>query len=106
MLYEVITKYGAYGEKMMYGKKTTGVIRSTVWIGPDGKVKKPATSVTVVSTTPPAMAGSIFIAIRMLGRRLPEMAATSRLMIIAQAMTTPSVTSLNAKAATTRNNFV
>jgi peroxiredoxin Q/BCP len=26
--------YGAYGEKMMYGKKVTGVIRSTVWIGP------------------------------------------------------------------------
>ena len=24
----------------MYGKKTVGVIRSTVWIGPDGKVKK------------------------------------------------------------------
>jgi peroxiredoxin Q/BCP len=36
----VMTKYGAFGEKMMYGKKTTGVIRSTVWIGPDGKVKK------------------------------------------------------------------
>ncbi len=36
----VMTKYGAYGEKMMYGKKTTGVIRSTVWIGPDGKVKR------------------------------------------------------------------
>jgi thioredoxin-dependent peroxiredoxin len=36
----VMKKYGAYGEKMMYGKKTTGVIRSTVWIGPDGKVKK------------------------------------------------------------------
>lgn len=33
-------RYGAYGEKMMYGKKTVGVIRSTVWIGPDGKVKK------------------------------------------------------------------
>ena len=32
--------YGAYGEKMMYGKKTIGVIRSTVWIGPDGKVKR------------------------------------------------------------------
>ena len=32
--------YGAYGEKMMYGKKTVGVIRSTVWIGPDGKVRK------------------------------------------------------------------
>jgi len=37
---KVMTEYGAYGEKMMYGKKTQGVIRSTVWIGPDGKVKK------------------------------------------------------------------
>ena len=37
---KVMEKYGAYGEKIMYGKKTTGVIRSTVWIGPDGKVKK------------------------------------------------------------------
>ena len=37
---KVMTKYGAYGEKMMYGKKTTGVIRSTVWVGPDGKVQK------------------------------------------------------------------
>jgi peroxiredoxin Q/BCP len=34
----VMTKYGAYGEKTLYGKKTLGVIRSTVWIGPDGKV--------------------------------------------------------------------
>lgn len=37
---KVMTAYGAFGEKMMYGKKTMGVIRSTVWIGPDGKVKK------------------------------------------------------------------
>jgi thioredoxin-dependent peroxiredoxin len=36
----VMAKYGAFGEKTMYGKKVTGVIRSTVWIGPDGKVKK------------------------------------------------------------------
>ena len=36
----VMEEYGAYGEKMMYGKKTTGVIRSTVWIRPDGRVKK------------------------------------------------------------------
>src|SRR2546426_1830144 len=36
----VMRTYGAYGEKMMYGKKTVGVIRSTVWIGPDGKVRK------------------------------------------------------------------
>lgn len=37
---EVMTSYGAYGEKKMYGKTVRGVIRSTVWIGPDGKVKK------------------------------------------------------------------
>lgn len=37
---KVMTKYGAFGEKVMYGKKTMGVIRSTVWVGPDGKVKK------------------------------------------------------------------
>ena len=35
-----MSKYGAYGEKMMYGRKRVGVIRSTVWIGADGKVKK------------------------------------------------------------------
>ena len=37
---KVMEAWGAYGEKMMYGKKTTGVIRSTVWIGPDGVVRK------------------------------------------------------------------
>ncbi|MCZ6568894.1 MAG: thioredoxin-dependent thiol peroxidase [Deltaproteobacteria bacterium] len=37
---KVMTKYGAFGEKMMYGKKTTGVIRSSVWVDPGGKVKK------------------------------------------------------------------
>ncbi len=37
---KVMTKYGAYGEKVMYGKKTMGTIRSTVWIGPDGTVRK------------------------------------------------------------------
>ena len=37
---KVMEKFGAYGEKILYGKKTVGVIRSTVWIGPDGKVKK------------------------------------------------------------------
>ena len=36
----VMTAYGAYGEKTMYGKKVVGVIRSTVWIGPDGRVRR------------------------------------------------------------------
>ena len=38
--HEVMEAYQAYGEKTMYGKKVTGVIRSTVWIGPDGKVRR------------------------------------------------------------------
>ena len=37
---KVMEKYDAYGEKVLYGKKTVGVIRSTVWVGKDGKVKK------------------------------------------------------------------
>jgi peroxiredoxin Q/BCP len=33
-------KYGAYGEKMMYGKKVTGVIRSTFIIDAKGKIEQ------------------------------------------------------------------
>ena len=36
----VLEAYGAYGEKMLYGKKTTGVIRSTFVIDADGNVEK------------------------------------------------------------------
>ena len=36
----VLEAYGAYGEKMMYGKKSVGVIRSTFVIGADGKVEQ------------------------------------------------------------------
>lgn len=36
----VMTAYGAYGPKTMYGKRVVGVIRSTVWIGPDGRVRR------------------------------------------------------------------
>ena len=35
---KVMKRYGAFGEKVMYGKKTLGVIRSSVLIGPDGVV--------------------------------------------------------------------
>ena len=37
---EVMRRYGAWGEKVLYGLKRQGVIRSTVWIGPDGRVRK------------------------------------------------------------------
>lgn len=38
--HKVMSEYGAYGKKKLYGIPTTGVIRSSVWIGPDGVVKK------------------------------------------------------------------
>jgi peroxiredoxin Q/BCP len=52
---KVLTAYGAYGEKMMYGKKVQGVIRSTVWIGPDGKVKQHWARVARAETHPEAV---------------------------------------------------
>jgi peroxiredoxin Q/BCP len=36
---KVLEAYGAWGDKAMYGKKMKGIIRSTVVIGKDGKVK-------------------------------------------------------------------
>jgi peroxiredoxin Q/BCP len=51
----VMTKYGAWGEKVLYGKKVTGVIRSTVWVGPDGKVKKHWARVREAATHPDAV---------------------------------------------------
>ncbi len=36
---ETLAAWGAYGEKTMYGKKVTGVIRSTVVVGEDGNVE-------------------------------------------------------------------
>ena len=37
----VMDAYGAYGEKTLYGKKVTGVIRSTIVVAPDGTVALP-----------------------------------------------------------------
>lgn len=34
----MMEQYGAWGEKVLYGRTSVGVIRSTVLIGPDGKV--------------------------------------------------------------------
>ena len=36
---QTLAAYGAYGEKMMYGKKVIGVIRSTFIVGPTGKIE-------------------------------------------------------------------
>ena len=37
--HEVLEAWGAWGEKNLYGKTTTGVIRSTVVVDPEGKVE-------------------------------------------------------------------
>jgi peroxiredoxin Q/BCP len=37
---KIMAAYGAYGEKMMYGKKVTGVLRTTFIIDGDGKIEK------------------------------------------------------------------
>ena len=37
---KVADLYGAYGEKVMYGKRTMGIIRSTFLIDESGKIKK------------------------------------------------------------------
>jgi peroxiredoxin Q/BCP len=37
---EVIRAYGAWGEKVLYGKRSEGILRSTVIIDPKGKVAR------------------------------------------------------------------
>jgi peroxiredoxin Q/BCP len=37
---KVLEAYGAWGDKVLYGKKMKGIIRSTVLIGKDGKVAR------------------------------------------------------------------
>jgi len=37
---QVLTAYGAFGEKQLYGKTVTGVIRSTFVIDAEGKVER------------------------------------------------------------------
>ena len=37
---KIMKAYGSFGEKLLYGKPVVGTIRSTVVIGPDGKVRK------------------------------------------------------------------
>jgi peroxiredoxin Q/BCP len=36
----VLEAYGAWGEKTLYGKKSMGIIRTTILIGADGKVAR------------------------------------------------------------------
>ena len=48
----VMRRYGAFGEKMQYGKTIMGTIRSTVIVGPDGNVSKHWKKVTKADEHP------------------------------------------------------
>ena len=48
----MMKEYGAYGEKIMYGKPVEGVIRSTVIVDADGVVKKHWRKVAKAETHP------------------------------------------------------
>ena len=49
---KVINRYGVWGEKMMYGRKSMGLIRSTFLIGPDGKILQAWRSIRVKGHIP------------------------------------------------------
>ena len=38
--HEVMTRYGAFGDKVLYGRKTVGVIRSTFLVGAQGRIER------------------------------------------------------------------
>ena len=38
--HEVAERYGAWGERSMYGRKFQGILRTTFVIGPDGRIRK------------------------------------------------------------------
>jgi len=38
--HKVSKRYGAWGEKMNYGRKSIGLIRTTVLVGPDGRIAR------------------------------------------------------------------
>jgi peroxiredoxin Q/BCP len=38
--HEMLEAYGAWGEKSMYGRKFMGIVRTTVLVGPDGRIAR------------------------------------------------------------------
>jgi peroxiredoxin Q/BCP len=56
---KVLEAYGAYREKTQYGKNVIGVIRSTVWIGPDGRIRRHWPRITDAETHPGEVLGAL-----------------------------------------------
>ncbi len=38
--HEMLEAYGVWGEKSMYGRKFMGIVRTTVLVGPDGRIAR------------------------------------------------------------------
>jgi len=57
--FEVIESYGARRMKTFFGKSFLGIVRTTFWIGPDGKIRKAWDKVT-----PKGHAAEVLAAIR------------------------------------------
>jgi peroxiredoxin Q/BCP len=38
--HEILEAYGVWGEKSMYGRKFMGIVRTTVLVGPDGRIAR------------------------------------------------------------------
>jgi peroxiredoxin Q/BCP len=55
---KVIDLYGVWGEKMMYGRKSMGLIRSTFLIGADGRILKIWRNVRVKGHVPAVLAAA------------------------------------------------
>lgn len=50
--HEVAEKYGAWGERSMYGRKFMGIIRSAFVVGPDGKIAAAFPKISPKDTVP------------------------------------------------------
>ena len=57
--FDVIESYGARRMKTFFGKSFLGIVRTTFWIGPDGKIRKVWDKVT-----PKGHAAEVLAAIR------------------------------------------
>jgi thioredoxin-dependent peroxiredoxin len=69
--FEVVDAYKARRMKSFFGKSFLGIVRSTFWIGPDGKIRKIWPKVT-----PKGHAAEVLEAIRVAGEPATAKAAT------------------------------
>ncbi len=77
---EVLEAYGAYGEKKLYGKTVTGVIRSTFVIDEKGTWRRRCTASRPPATSPScaATSASTDLVLTLRGREMAILCARGR----------------------------